>query len=97
MQTVYNLGVVKQRVRNTPDMSSYYTKKEVDQLMLIQANKLNAIIDDLYSELQALDIVIDELNNRIEELENQTPITPPTPDVQLFILDNGILNTMILG
>lgn len=95
MQTIYNLGVVKQRVKNTPDMSSYYTKKEVDQLMQIQANKLNAIIDDLYSELQALDIVIDELNNRIEELENQTPITPP--DVQLFILDNGILNTMILG
>lgn len=92
MQTIYNLGVVKQRVKNTPDMSSYYTKKEVDQLMLIQANKLNAIIDDLYSELQALDIVIDELNNRIEELENQTP-----PDVQLFILDKGILNTMILG
>lgn len=92
MQTIYNLGVVKQRVKNTPDMSSYYTKKEVDQLMLIQANKLNAIIDDLYSELQALDIVIDELNNRIEKLENQTP-----PDVQLFILDKGILNTMILG
>lgn len=92
MQTVYSLRGVTQKVKNTPDMSSYYTKKEVDQLMLIQANKLNAIIDDLYSELQALDIVIDELNNRIEELENQT-----TPDVQLFILDKGILNTMILG
>lgn len=85
MQTIYNMGVVKQRVRNTPDMSSYYTKKEVDQLVKLETIKLTALIEDLYSE-------IDVLNTKIEELEK-----PSTPQVQLFILDQGILNTMILG
>lgn len=85
MQTIYNMGVVKQKVRNTPDMSSYYTKKEVDQLVKLETIKLTALIEDLYSE-------IDVLNTKIEELEK-----PSTPQVQLFILDKGILNTMILG
>lgn len=66
-------------------MSSYYTKREVEELVAKETHKLNVLIDDLYDEISYLE-------NKIEQLEK-----PTTPEAQLFILDKGLLNTMILG